>query len=291
MPVLGLAAPGLAWGQAPASAPVEDRGPSFSIGSGRALHLIPAGDLHAPYIADPHKPENAALAQHYTRSRIFDTTSERFALKAGGRFGLARLEPAQAGGRSWQLSIDAGLDFQVDSNHKQDAIGWDGSYGLTLTTANGGPWSFKAAHIHTSGHVGDEYAERTGRKRIDYTRADLGFAAARRILRGSRAYAELGWAYHLLTEEQAAWRLQAGFEYESGRILFGGRCAWYAAADLQWMEERDWRLDTAIQGGIAARAGGRRFRLGLQYDDGRAPLTEFFENTEASWSLGIWIDL
>jgi hypothetical protein len=293
------ARPGEADGAAPAAAPEsaaagrvagqDEEGAGWTIGA-RRLDMLPSGELHAPYVADPHKPENAALAQHYTSSRIFDTSSERFALSAGGRFGLLRLEPGHPEGRAWQLSIDAGLDFQVDSQHKQDAIGWDGSYGLTLTTARG-PWSFKAAHIHTSGHVGDEYAERTGRKRIDYTRADLGFAAARRIGRGARAYAEVGWAYHLLTEEQRPWRLQAGLEYESRRVLFGGRCAWYAAADLQWLEERDYRTDSALQVGLSTRAGGKRFRLGLAYDDGRALMTEFFQDTEAWFSLGIWIDL
>jgi hypothetical protein len=271
--------------------PAGERDPAWTFANGRTLGLFPAGDLHPAYIADPHKPENGAMAQLYTRSRIHDTTSRRFALKAGGRFGVMRLVPGRPDGRSWQLSIDAGLDFQVDSVHKQDSIGWDGSYGLTLTTSSGGPWSFKAAHIHTSGHVGDEYAERTGRLRIDYTRAELAFGAARRIGRGARAYAELGWAYHLLTEEQRARRWQAGFEYQSRRSLFGGRFAWYAAVDFQAMAERDWRLDTAIQAGIASRAEGRRWRFGVQYDDGRAPMTEFFEATEAWFSFGFWVDL
>ena len=271
--------------------PVPEREPTWTFGSGRTLGLFPASDLHPAYIADPHKPENAAMAQLYTRSRIFDTTGQRFALKAGGRFGMARLDPSLAGGRAWQLSIDAGLDFQVDSQRKQDCIGWDGSYGLTLTTANGGPFSFKAAVIHTSGHVGDEYAERTGRRRIDYTRHELGLGMARRVGPGVRAYTELGWGYNLLTEEQDRWRFQAGLEYESSPSLFGGRFAWYAAVDFQAMAERDYRLDAAVQAGIAARAGGRRFRLGVQYDDGRAPMTEFFETTEAWFSVGFWIDL
>ena len=185
----------------PAShAPVEGREPTWTLGSGRTLSLFPTSDLYPGNIADPHKPENAALALIYTTPRIADSSAQRFALKAGGRLGVLRLDPGEAHVRSWQLSIDAGLDFQADSQRKQDAIGWDGSYGLTLTTASRGPYSFKLAHIHTSGHVGDEYAERTGRQRIDYTRAELGLGAARRLGRGGRAYVELGWGYGLLTE-------------------------------------------------------------------------------------------
>jgi hypothetical protein len=274
-----------------APAPVEGREPTWTFGSGRTLGLFPASDVYPVYIADPHKAENAALALVFTEPRIPDSSAQRFGLKAGGRFGVLRLDPGAAHGRSWQLSIDAGLDFQADSQRKQDVIGSDGSYGLTLTTASRGPWSFKLAHIHTSGHVGDEYARRTGRQRIDYTRAELGLGAAHRVGRGGRAYAEAGWGYGLLTEEQETWRLQAGLEYESRRTLGGGRFAWYAAVDFQAMEERDWRLDTAVQAGILTRAGGRRIRLGVQYEDGRATLTEFFETTEAWFSFGLWIDL
>ena len=276
----------------PAShAPVEGREPTWTLGSGRTLSLFPTSDLYPGNIADPHKPENAALALIYTTPRIADSSAQRFALKAGGRLGVLRLDPGEARARSWQLSIDAGLDFQADSQRKQDAIGWDGSYGLTLTTASRGPYSFKLAHIHTSGHVGDEYAERTGRQRIDYTRAELGLGAARRLGRGGRAYLELGWGYGLLTEEQEPWRVQAGFEYESRRTLFGGRFAWYAAVDLQALEERSWRLDAAVQAGILTRAGGRRWRFGVQYDDGRPTMAEFFQTTEAWFSFGFWVDL
>jgi hypothetical protein len=271
---------------------VEGREPTWTFGSGRTLSLFPSSDVYPVYIADPHKAENAALALIFTSPRIPDSSAQRFALKAGGRFGVLRLDrPADASARSWQLSIDAGLDFQADSQRKQDAIGWDGSYGLTLTTASGGPYSFKLAHIHTSGHVGDEYAERTGRQRIDYTRAELGLGAARRVGRGGRVYAEVGWGYGLLTEEQEPWRFQAGFEYESRRTLAGGRFAWYAAVDFQAMEERDWRVDTAVQAGILTRAGGRRWRLGVQYDDGRATMAEFFQTTESWFSFGLWMDL
>jgi hypothetical protein len=110
--------------------PVEERDPTWTFASGHTLSLFPSGDRYTSYIADPHKPESGAMAQLYTRSRIHDTTGERFALKAGGRFGVIRLDPGRPAGRSWQLSIAAGLDFQVDSQRKQDAIGWDGRVSL-----------------------------------------------------------------------------------------------------------------------------------------------------------------
>lgn len=272
--------------------PPEDlRHAAFTVGSGRTLWLFPTGDVYPVYIADPHKAESAAMVHFYTRATIFESSDARAGLKGGGRFGLMRLDPAAPGGRSWQLSLDAGLDAQFDSKQKLDNIGWDGNYGFTLTTASGGPLSFKLAVLHLSAHVGDEYAERTGRTRIDYTREELAFGLGWRLTRGWRAYAEGGYGYYLLTEEQQPWRVQGGLEYVTRHTLLGGRFAWYAAVDFQSFEERDWRLDTAIQTGLTTKAGGRRVRIGVQYDDGRAPMGEFFQNTEAWITLAIWIDL
>ena len=265
--------------------------PAWTLGSGRTLWLFPVGDVYPGYIADPHRPQTAAMVHFYTRPGIYDSTNVRTGLDMGGRFGLLRLDPASPGGRSWQLSVDAAFNAQFDSYEKLDNIGWDGKYGLTLTTASGGPLSFKVAILHDSAHVGDEYAERTGRTRIDYTREELIFGLAVRPARGWRVYADGAYGYYLLTEEQKPWRAQAGLEYTTRPSLLGGRFSWYAAVDFSGTEERDWRLDTSVQTGLTATSGGRRWRLGVQYIDGRPPMGEFFQDTEAWFTLGVWIDL
>ena len=271
--------------------PESGKQPAFTMGSGRTIWIFPVGDVYRPYIADLHRPQTALMAQFYTRTGIDDSTNVRTGLDMGGRFGLLRLDPASPGGRSWQLSVDASYNAQFDSNEKLDNIGWDGKYGLTLTTANGGPLSFKIAILHTSAHIGDEYAERTGRTRIDYTREERIFGLAVRPARAWRVYFDVGHGHYLLTEEQKPWRAQGGVEYTTRHRLFGGRFAWYVAADFSGTEERDWRLDTAVQTGLTTTSGGRRWRLGVQYVDGRPPMGEFFQDTEAWFALGIWIDL
>jgi hypothetical protein len=229
--------------------------------------------------------------QFYSRTGIPDSSDARTGLSAGGRLGFFRLDPARPGGRSWQLSLDAGLNAQFDSYNKLDNIGWDGKYGLTLTTATGGPLSFRLAIFHDSAHVGDEYAERAGRLRIDYTRQEVAFGAAVRLGEGWRAYGEGGYGYDLLTEEQQPWRAQGGVEYTTRRFILGGRFAWYAAVDFQGWEQRDWRLDTTVQTGITTTAGGHRWRIGVQWNDGAPPMGEFFQDTEAWLSVGFWVDL
>ena len=265
--------------------------PAWTLGSGRTLWLFPAGEVQPVYIADLHRPMTAVMPQFYTRTGIYDSTDLRTGLAVGGRFGIFRLDPATPGGRSWQLSVDAGLNAQFDSNNKLDNIGWDGKYGLSLTTATGGRLSFRVAILHDSAHIGDEYADRTGRTRIDYTREEFAFGVAVRVARRLRAYAEGGYGYYLLTEEQRPWRAHGGLEYTARRSLIGGRFAWYAAVDFSGTEEREWRLDTSVQTGITTTAGGRRWRIGVQYNDGAPPMGEFFQDTEAWFTVGLWIDM
>ena len=70
-----------------------------------------------------------------------------------------RIEPARPDGRVWQVSIEAGLDAYFDSQNRLDAVGWDGNYGLTVTTASSSPIALKIAVLHISAHGGDEYQE------------------------------------------------------------------------------------------------------------------------------------
>jgi Protein of unknown function (DUF1207) len=259
--------------------------------SGTTFRLFPSGDVYPVYVADPHRPMNAITVMFYSQVRIEDTDTPRTGLNAGGRFGILRIDPSRPGGRSWQVSINAGLDAVFDSQHKLDAIGWDGNYGLTVTTATGGPFAFKAGVLHQSSHLGDEYAARTGRERINYTREEVALGVSWRIRPRLRAYGETGVQYIGRSDSQEPWRVQTGLEYESRPKLWGGRFSWYAAGDFSSMQERDWRLDNALQTGIVTRSDGRTYRLGVGWTDGRPPIGEFNFYTEQWLTVGFWIDL
>ena len=281
------------WAQAQPAVPDEEseprRGPTWTYASGRTLKLFPGGDLFPIYVADPHRPTNTILVD-FTRVDIEDTKSPRFRLSAGGRFGALRIDPPSPGGRSWQISVDAGLDALFDSQNNQDAIGWDGNYGLTVATASGGPLAFKVGLLHTSAHMGDEYADRTGRQRHNYTREEVAVGFSARMGRRWRTYAETGVAYLERYEQQEPWRVQGGVEYESPQRLWGDRFSWFWASDLSSWQERDWRLDTSFQAGIATHSEGRTYRLGIQVHDGRPTVSDFFQYSETSVTLGIWVD-
>lgn len=271
----------------------EGQAPIWQPSPTQSVELFPAGDVFPVYVADPHRPTNVIAVGFYTRTRIPESSSPRALLSAGGRFGMLRVSPTAQEGRSWQVSIDAGLDALFDSQYSNDGIGWDGNYGLTVTTAaQGSPFAFKVAVLHCSAHLGDEYEERTQMPRVNYTREEVSFATAwqpreRRL----RLYGEVGIAYVMRSDGQERGRWQTGLEYEGRPTVLGGRMAWYAATDLSAMQELGWRLDTAIQGGLVTRNRGRTVRLFLQWYDGRSTLGQFIQYAEAAMSLGFKIDL
>ena len=273
------------------SAGDQQRPPTLTHSSGTTFRLFPSGDVYAVYVADPHRATNTLTAHVLPRVRIEDTSSPRIGLGAGGRFGMLRIDSAKPGGRTWQISIDAGLDAVFDSDNKQDAIGWDGNYGLTVTTASGAPLAFKFALLHQSSHLGDEYVARTGRERLNYTREEFALGVSARLAPRWRAYGETGVAYVGRYEGQEPWRAQGGLEFESRPVVFGGRFAWYGAADFSGWEERGWRLDTALRGGIVTRTEGRTYRIGMGWTDGPPLLGEFFQTSEGWFTFGLWIDL
>jgi hypothetical protein len=285
--ILALPRPALA--QPPAE-PDNQRPLIWQTKSGVAFTIFPGRDLYPVYVADPHRPTNAIVPRFYFREGIADTRSPRWWLSAGGRFGILRIASPSPGGRSWQVGIEAGLDGVFDTQHSNENVGWDGRYGLTVSTASGSPWAFKIALLHVSAHLGDEHAARSGKSRIEYTREEVAVGSSYRLAPRWRAYGELGRAFILRYDGQDPWRLQGGLEYEAEPRLLGGRFAWFSAGDLASWQERGWRVDTTLQGGIVTRANGQTYRILLEFLDGRPQVGQFFKDTETSLALGVRVD-
>lgn len=270
----------------------EEPAPAVDVGKKRTLVLFPAGELYPPYLADLHRPGFGLVQVHVASTTIADAGDSRFDLRLGGSFGVLRLGPRDRPDRGWQLDVVAGFDGQFDVDRSYDNIGWDGNYGLTLTTARGHGLAFKLGVYHTSSHVGDEYVERTGRRRIGYTREELTAGVSWRRGERWRLYAEGGWGYDLRNETlQEPGRGQVGLEHTAPGTLWRGRLGWFAAADLSATEERGWDLTTSVQAGLLILSGPRRWRIAAGFYDGRSTLGEFFRDDDRFLTLGLWLDL
>jgi Protein of unknown function (DUF1207) len=277
--------------RAQSASPESQREPTWTRPSGSRFELFPAGDVFPVFVADPHRPTNSIQLGLYPDPEIPAARSPRPLLSAGGRFGMLRFESAGPIRRSWQISIEAGLDTVFDSQNRLDAIGWDGNYGLTLTTASASRLALKVAVQHVSAHLGDEYHERTGVQRLNYTREEVAFGAGWRFSPRWRGYGETGIAYRQGNDELEPWRVQVGIEYESKPNVWAGRFATYVAMDLSSMQERLWRLDSTLQGGIVTRSNGRTMRLFLELRDGRPTMGEFYKISETVITIGYKVDL
>ncbi|HWM93902.1 MAG TPA: DUF1207 domain-containing protein [Thermoanaerobaculia bacterium] len=257
------------------------------------FRMFPSSNLYPGYVADPRRPGFGVAVLGFPDPQIPDSGDRRVGLKLGGRFGLVRIHPAGDPESGWQVDIEAGFTGQFDIEHSLDNIGWDGTYGFLLSSSLSDRLSVQVGSKHISSHVGDEYAERTGRRRIGYTREEVVAGAAWLIANlGSnrwRTYGELGWGFKTKDEiGQERGRLQLGLEHEAPGSL-SSRLGWYAALDLGAFEERNWQVDPTLQLGLLVPAGDRRWRVGIEVHDGSVPIGEFYRVDETWLTLGLWL--
>ncbi len=260
--------------------------------SGYSLQFLPDEPLYAPYVADPRRVDFGFQVLHFTRVTIPDSGNLSFDLKAGGQFGLVRIHPAGSEDLGWQLSLEGGFNSQFDIDRHWDNIGWDGRYGIVLSTAQSRNLSFRFGYLHDSSHVGDEYEQRTGRRRIGYTREELAAGASWLTDTGFRTYAEYGYARYMGNKDvQKPGRAELGFEWQQGKPVQGRYRGLYAAADFSAMQERDWRVDTSFQTGYRIDTRSKTWRFGVDWYSGRPPIGEFFQYSEQYLGLGMWLDI
>jgi hypothetical protein len=147
--------------------------PTWHLGPDYGLQMFPKGDFYRPYVADVHRTGFGIERMHVTKGKIPGAGSSRYVLKAGGYFGVVRIQPADNQDAGVQLDIGGGLDGQFDIDFFRDNIGWNGHYGMILTAAPDRDLAFKLGMQHISAHLGDESPEKLGRGRIDYSRMEL----------------------------------------------------------------------------------------------------------------------
>jgi hypothetical protein len=270
--------------------PASEPPASTTAGPG-AWELFPNDELYAPYLADPQAVGFGLGIASLPESAIPDSGSMRVLLDLGGRLGLMRYRPPSHPEWVTQLTLEVGFSGQFDIDHQLDNIGWDGIYGLQVT-ARRGRLTLKAGSHHLSSHIGDEYAERTGRARINYTRDELLLGASFRPRPGWRLYAETGWAHGRGNPElQEPGRLQLGVERLGRQRIWRGAWSWFAALDLAAVQERGWQVDPAVQVGLYTDRQERRWRVSLGVTSGRVALGELFMYDETSVILALSLDI
>ncbi len=235
------------------------------------MTIIPAEDLYPIYIADPRRSSVSIMGMYFSNSEINSSGDNRIGLRLGGQFGMFRFHRREDQNHGFQLDVEVGFMGQFDIESNLDNIGWDGIYGFQLSWAPNDKLAFKIGLQHDSSHVGDEYAESHGRKRIEYTREEFLIGVSRFIARKWRLYAEGAYAYLLLNQElMKPWRVQCGLEYVSPDSFLHGSLGWYTAADISSFEENDWDANITAQIGLIFPVKGleQNYRLAFEYYNG-----------------------
>lgn len=267
---------------------------SASVSSSWRFEFGPGGQLYPVYIANPIRPQMGIALAHFSDSDIPNAEDERVIIRLGANAGLLRFSPTDKPDSGFQLNVEAGFIGAFDIENSLDNIGWDGLYGILLSWSNGRGFAAQTGIKHVSSHVGDEYVQRTGRKRISYTRGEYVLGLSLACQKYWRIYGEGGYAYEERNEQlQEPWRLEAGLEFQDPHRFWGNRFGWYAAGDFNWHQESDWSTDFTVQAGliVVREKLFRTFRFGLEYRNGRSVLGEFFFRNETYISLGLWCDL
>jgi hypothetical protein len=265
--------------------------PDVAAGKTGVWAFFPEAGFYPLYIADPLRPQSAMLLARMPTSDIPDAGGTRFALRLGGQFPIVARHPYGDSECGWQLDFEGGFTSQFDIDNSLDNIGWDGLFGLLLDYKPRPALAFRFGTLHDSAHVGDEYAERTGRMRLGYTREEFVAGVSVRASQRWRYYAEVGVQYGTKNFQEPL-RAQAGVEYQGERPWPSARGGWYAALDLRAYAENDWHPRATAQLGINVPTGrgNGRYRFAFEGGAGRTVLGEFFTDSETYAGIGWYFD-
>src|SRR5690606_5167792 len=153
-------------------------------------------------------------------------------------------------------------------------------------------WSGRAAIIHRSSHLGDEFVEMTGAERIEFGSEQLDVTAAYDVDGIARLYAGASWIFrsYLGWEPQLVAlgvRDRAVFQAGADNVWMlreDSPLALYAGLDVQVAERTEWDpgIAAAVGFGVQSR---RSMRLMARFYDGPSTMGEFFLTPERNFAL------
>jgi hypothetical protein len=222
----------------PAITPANDQKTS---GTQWQWRFNPDSDLYKRYIANPLRTNTSITRAKFSDSEIPGAGDTRYIIRMGGRWGLVRWHPSDRPDSGFQFDFEGSFLGVFDIDNSQDNIGWDGIYGFFISWSDGDLVSAKLGFKHDSSHVGDEYAENTGRMRINYTRQEYLAGLSLSGFDFCRMYGEAGYGYDLRNELfQDKWRVSSGLEFDHPELfhnpLTDEHFGCYEAADFTWYE-------------------------------------------------------
>lgn len=272
-------------------------------GTGRAQDdaLLPPDRYHAPPVADPSAPRLSVALMRTNLLRTQAGERAPFDLPDAGRetvatislgavLPLARVAEWDGGGAALVLDAKVFGRFRVQETSRDDmGQDWIIAGGVEARHA---AWSGRTMISHRSSHLGDEFIEATGARRIEFGNEQLEFLAAYNAGGAARFYgggawifrSYLGWDPRLSAlgiRDRAA--VQLGMDRE-WRPFRDRRLGIWGGVDWQAAERTSWRGALAVAAGIGV-GNSRTLRLVARYYDGPSTMGQFFLTGERTFAL------
>lgn len=262
-------------------------GDPFGYGAGPGTwqwQLLPDGLIYRSYLAGAKEPRFSGTFYHERDGNEF------IGATIGSRVGVFRygtLDPISPEG--WQLDIEGAAFPRLNLDESWDLEATDFRIGIPLTYGLGA-WQTKFAIYHISAHLGDEFVERTGAVRNNYSRNALVLGESLDVTESVRVYGEVGWAFDNDGGSEP-FELQFGAEY-SPRYPTGSTGSPFVALNGHLREEVDFGGNFVAQLGWQWRGTRNRhlLRTGLHYFNGKSDQYQFFDEHEEQIGIGLWYD-
>ena len=280
----------------------------ISAGGARAQdswdRFLPGTTLFHPLIADPLEPRftlgllktNLLSTQGPERAPFIDalTDDDRSDVVAAVGIGMAfpfvALKTWDNGGINLTGHVGVFSRFRIE-NPSRDDMGQDWVVGGGIEVLRDNMAGRLRIH-HRSSHLGDEFTESTGARRIEFGGEAVEGVVSYQDRTGVRLYGGGSWIFHSNTGSTAVlqqldrpdrFTAQAGADGSWYRWS-NGRVGVHGGLDFQTAQRTNWQGALSALGGVAFRRDntptGRELRLSLRYFTGPSPMGEFFLTKE-----------
>jgi hypothetical protein len=249
--------------------------PRISVALLRSDLLAEQGPERPPFeLADPAKAAREVVA----------------AVGIGAVFPLVELARREDGGIMLVADGRVFARFRIGLPSRDD-MGQDWWVGGGIEGGRG-RWSGRAAIMHRSSHIGDEFAQETGAERIEFGSEQLDLMAAYDLPGVARVYAGGSWIFRsylgweprlreLGVNDRAVVQIGADQEWRPWR---DPRFVVHAGVDVHAADRTEWQPGLAGAVGIGIRTS-RALRLTLRGYDGMSMMGEFFLTRERYGAL------
>jgi hypothetical protein len=169
-------------------------------------------------------------------------------------------------GATYQFTCAAGVfsQFQESPNQSYELVNSDFYVGFPVEMRIG-QHGFRAELYHVSSHLGDEFQDRTGDRRISFSHETFRGNYMWYPTASTRTYVELQYSISSVPDFDP-WITGVGFEHKMGSYLL--------ATDLKFKQRSDW--DHAATLSLLYDLGNENMFVGLEVFDGLKPEGQFF---------------